>query len=679
MPHSACAIPRAPGPCDGSVRAAWHPATSPAVVPCSDLRAPSPILLREVFGPEPDASISQNENLCRLGSSVRRWISRNYPVYFKDKSSAPESLPPAVPASFALLARDPHERSGPEYTVMQTPGSQTARPLEPFPDRSADAGRGMTPDQTRLVQQSFARLVPSAEVVAEMFYRELFALDPGLRKLFKGDLAQQGQKLMSLLDTAIGNLDRLEVIAPAVRDLGRRHADYGVASADYETVGRALIGTLEHGLGRDFTPALREAWTSCYRVLAREMRAGASEGRGEMIVPQSACKPAVHSINTPLKVKLMSPSFVKYTPDIEAADPGFDENLQIVIGRTEQYIAQSAATEGTGRAVRDAHAKGYGLVRGEVEILDQLPAEYAQGIYAMPGKHDALVRFSNGSPHAGADARLGGATGLALKIFDVDGPTLLEDEPDTHTFDYANINAPIFFCNTVEHYLFIQQLFVEAQAYLAQGPAGRHRFYTDFLTGKGTLDQEHWAWEELFAFLRVAQLPPLNLLLSTYWTMGAVRHDDYIAKVRFAPVPAFANAVVQRTLDLMSAPEVYRPALVAELRDRPYEFDIQVQLCADLARMPVEDVTVEWPEQLSRFVTVAKLRFPQQDVSDDDNLEKMDALSFTPWRATAEHRPLGNIMRVRKEVYRHSSILRHRLNQQERMEPGNADQVLPLM
>jgi len=119
--------------------------------------------------------------------------------------------------------------------------------------------------------------------------------------------------------------------------------------------------------------------------------------------------------------------------------------------------------------------------------------------------------------------------------------------------------------------------------------------------------------------------------------------------------------------------------LIAELRDRPYEFDIQVQLCADLARMPVEDVTVEWPEQLSRFVTVAKLRFPQQDVSDDDNLEKMDALSFTPWRATAEHRPLGNIMRVRKEVYRHSSILRHRLNQQERMEPGNADQVLPLM
>jgi len=372
----------------------------------------------------------------------------------------------------------------------------------------------------------------------------------------------------------------------------------------------------------------------------------------------------------------MSTSFVKYTPDIEIADPRFDKNLQTVIAKTERYITQSVTAEGTGRAVRDAHAKGYGLVRGEVEILDQLPAEYGQGIYSTPGRHAALIRFSNGSPHAGADARLGGATGLALKIFDIAGPTLLEDEPDSGTFDYANIDAPVFFCNTVEHYLFIQDLFIEAPAYFVQGAPGRHRFYTDFLTGKGTLDQDHWAWDELLAFLRVLQSRPVNLLLSTYWTMGAVRHGDYIAKVRFAPAPAFAERVVQRDLDLASAAEVYRPALVAELRDRPYEFDIQVQLCTDLAQMPVEDVTVEWPEQLSSFVTVAKLRFPEQDISDDANLEKMDALSFTPWRVTAEHRPLGNIMRVRKEVYRHSSILRHKLNRQERVEPRSADEVL---
>jgi hypothetical protein len=229
----------------------------------------------------------------------------------------------------------------------------------------------------------------------------------------------------------------------------------------------------------------------------------------------------------------------------------------------------------------------------------------------------------------------------------------------------------------VEHYLFIQQLALELPAYFAQGAPGRHRFYRDFVTGKGTLSEDEWAWDEFLAFLTVSRRPSEHLLLSSYWTIGAVRHGDYIAKVRIAPDPASAAAVVQRTMDLESAAaEVFRPALVAELQDRPYAFDIQVQLCADLDRMPVEDLTVEWPEQLSPFVTVAKLRLPRQDISGDDNLKRMDALSFTPWRVTDAHAPLGNIMQARKEVYRHSSILRHRLNHQERQEPRSADEVL---
>ncbi|WP_406318575.1 catalase family protein [Streptomyces sp. NBC_00118] len=372
----------------------------------------------------------------------------------------------------------------------------------------------------------------------------------------------------------------------------------------------------------------------------------------------------------------MAARFVPYTPDVEDDDPHFDRNLQTVIEKTESYIAESVKAGGTGRALRDAHAKGYGLVRGQVEILDGLLPEYAQGIYATPGTHDALIRFSNGSPHAGPDARLSAATGLALKIFDIDGPTLLEDEPDTGTFDYANINAPVFFCNTVEHYLFIQDLFLNAPAYFSQGRPGAHRFFAEFVTGKGTLDQENWAWDEFLAFLRLSKIPPANVLLSSYWTMGAVRHGDYIAKVRIAPDPHSAAAVVRRAIDRTSAPEVFRPALVAELQERPYAFDIQVQLCTDLERMPVEDTTVEWPEQLSPFVTVARLWLPQQDISGQDNLEQMDALSFTPWRVTAEHTPLGNIMRARKEVYRQSSITRHKLNQQPRTEPRNVNEAL---
>jgi len=138
---------------------------------------------------------------------------------------------------------------------------------------------------------------------------------------------------------------------------------------------------------------------------------------------------------------------------------------------------------------------------------------------------------------------------------------------------------------------------------------------------------------------------------------------------------SFADRVEQRALDLTSAEQVFRQALVAELRERPFEFDLKVQLCTDLARMPVEKTTVLWPESLSPFVTVAKLRLPKQDIGGEDNFEKMDNTSMTAWRVTDQHRPLGNIMRSRKEVYRQSSILRHEANHQQRREPKNLEEV----
>ena len=123
----------------------------------------------------------------------------------------------------------------------------------------------------------------------------------------------------------------------------------------------------------------------------------------------------------------------------------------------------------------------------------------------------------------------------------------------------------------------------------------------------------------------MARLPPLNVLLSTYWTMGAVRHGDHIAKVRFAPAPASAEAVEQRVIDVAADPDAYRRALAMELKQRPFEFELQVQLCMNLDLMPVQDVTVEWMEAFSPFVTVAKVRLPAQDISGDENLEKMAA------------------------------------------------------
>lgn len=103
----------------------------------------------------------------------------------------------------------------------------------------------------------------------------------------------------------------------------------------------------------------------------------------------------------------MSPDFVRYSPEIETIDPHIDELLPQIIEFWEKKGRESPTTEGTGRAVRGAHAKAIGVVKAKVEILDDVPAAYAQGIYATPGPHGALIRFSSASNHLGPDALSG--------------------------------------------------------------------------------------------------------------------------------------------------------------------------------------------------------------------------------------------------------------------------------
>ena len=131
----------------------------------------------------------------------------------------------------------------------------------------------MTPQQVELVQTSFEKVVPIAATAADLFYDRLFEIAPETRTMFPQDLTQQKAKLMSMLGTAVANLHQLETILPAVRDLGRRHKGYGVASEHYAPVGAALLWTLEKGLGPDFTPEVKAAWTDTYTALAGVMTA----------------------------------------------------------------------------------------------------------------------------------------------------------------------------------------------------------------------------------------------------------------------------------------------------------------------------------------------------------------------------------------------------------------------
>jgi hemoglobin-like flavoprotein len=135
----------------------------------------------------------------------------------------------------------------------------------------------MTPDQKTLVQESFRLLTPIADLAARLFHQRLFELDPKLKSLFKGDMEEQGKKLMKMIAAAVNALDRLEEIVPAVQDLGARHAGYGVEEKDYDIVGNALLWTLQQGLDDLYTSEVEEAWIAAYSELSNTMKNAAAE------------------------------------------------------------------------------------------------------------------------------------------------------------------------------------------------------------------------------------------------------------------------------------------------------------------------------------------------------------------------------------------------------------------
>ncbi|MBT6048019.1 hemin receptor [candidate division WWE3 bacterium] len=130
----------------------------------------------------------------------------------------------------------------------------------------------MKVDQIMLVQNTFDKVRPISEEAAKLFYNRLFELAPSLKSLFKGDMKTQGRMLMQMLDYAVTGLDRLDTIILAIQNLGIRHVGYGVKDEYYETVGEALLWTLEQSLGKDFTQDVKDAWTEAYKLLSDIMK-----------------------------------------------------------------------------------------------------------------------------------------------------------------------------------------------------------------------------------------------------------------------------------------------------------------------------------------------------------------------------------------------------------------------
>ena len=135
----------------------------------------------------------------------------------------------------------------------------------------------MTPEQIEMVKTTWASVEQISDAAAEMFYGKLFELDPNLKSLFKGDMAEQGKKLMQMIGVAVANLHQLGEVMVPVQELGKRHVDYKVTEKDYDTVAAALLWTLEKGLGDAWNEDVKAAWTETYVTLADVMKQAAAE------------------------------------------------------------------------------------------------------------------------------------------------------------------------------------------------------------------------------------------------------------------------------------------------------------------------------------------------------------------------------------------------------------------
>lgn len=373
--------------------------------------------------------------------------------------------------------------------------------------------------------------------------------------------------------------------------------------------------------------------------------------------------------------KLFKPKYVPYDSKYIELTAEDERNIQTITDDIKSYIARSDKASNVNYHTRDAHAKGYCALKAKFEILDDIPKEYAQGLYAKSGIHDAVIRFSNGAPRVSPDRKLGMAQGLAIKVFDVPGKKLAPGEEDSTTFDFNLINHPVFFCNRIEDYAYISKLFLELPEYTAKGAIGKAQLAFNWLTNYGSSLPTKESFKTFKAVGGFTTIEPKNTLLYSFFSQGAVRHGAYMAKIRVKPTEASSKKVTRRELDLATKDEAIRPLIIDEIREHDYQFDIQIQLCRSLKKQPIEELTTEWRESDAPFVTVARLTIPCQDIPDDGNFEIMENLSFTPFRCLEENRPIGNLQQSRLKAYQIASETRHELNGVKRQEPKSLKQT----
>lgn len=344
-------------------------------------------------------------------------------------------------------------------------------------------------------------------------------------------------------------------------------------------------------------------------------------------------------------------TYLRYRDDIETIQPDEQESIDgIIRGMTQQTETVEKREH---HAVRASHAKSSACVIGELTILDDLPPELAQGLFAQPGTHPVAIRFAQGPGETLGD-RVSTHRGMSIKVFGVEGEKLPGHGVDTQDFVFAT--GPTFPSGTAQGFLRdakqigaatpLPEVFKSAVSSLARN---MNKVLTKVATPSPKAD--------FFGH------PYSHPLYDSYFSQAPVRYGDYVAKLAAFPASVYQDQLKDWLLDPHEDEDGFRHATVRYFNEHDAVFELRVQLWANAESQPIEDTSVEWPANDSQYRTVATIRIPRQEAYSAERVRYFDeVMTFRPAHSLASHRPLGSVMRARLQVYKALSDFRHQEN-----------------
>jgi hypothetical protein len=359
-------------------------------------------------------------------------------------------------------------------------------------------------------------------------------------------------------------------------------------------------------------------------------------------------------------------SFVPFHPGVEAKKPDedhvFDELAATMRGISEIF------NERARHAYRSVHAKSHGLLKGTLQVYPELPEPYAQGLFAIPADYGIILRFSTNPGDILPDS-ISTPRGLAVKILGLEGAEMVPEHTGHTTQDFVLVNSRVF--GPPDSAAFLQQ--VQLLAKHAGDPQSLKQLVSTTARAAESAVEVLGGESPL---LKQFGHPETNLLGETYSSQVPIRYGGYIAKISIEPFSGNLRELTGQDVDTNHRYSALRDTIVDFFRTQGAEWEIRVQLCTDLARMPVEDASVDWSEKESPYFSVARIVVPAQDAYSPARRVYFDELlSFNPWHAMSHHQPLGNIMRARRKAYAASSQYRHSMNGQETVEPKSLSEI----